>query len=547
MTLPRRSDSQRIGELGESLAQAALTRFAVANRLDPDVGLDFLCHLETDGQVTPHHFFVQVKTSRQRRGNKFRRRLKPGQVHLYATTPVPTFFLLIFLEPEPEYFWFAVHDVLREMGITVARPAHQDNAIDVVFDLKRAWKNDSIDELISFIHEQHELAERLDQTSSVLSALPDEHISNDAAPDDLRAMSSLLFRNSLYLTRHNGDRYGRLLEVLINSWERLANRFGWGYPVGVVKIGLEVGNERALTAALKALLYMESDITYYQQDAIRATRKAVAPEVREGALFKALQAIHYTPYTGTVMDSDILGNKLALLVLYFLKPEDTVPALERVAKRLIEWKETFSIQIQGDLATYDVHVHDEELDLDALPDEVEQKILHALHLRGRRDAERVVWTTVNRLRFVPNKRIRHAAWHVWEERVLADSWSNVLYDWTDKECKANIISQHSLQEQPTLQMMLTMRLDPETILPRRCFEDLSAAAQEAVIFGLQEHRSPAVRLDCLEIYGKDREMWTDQILLRIEALTRDATDPQMIDILEKLRERAVRVAQTGLT
>jgi hypothetical protein len=546
MTLPRRSASQRVGELGESLAQTALTRFAVTNRLEPDVGLDFLCHLETDGQVTPHPFFVQVKTARRRQGDKLRRRLKPGQVHLYATTPVPTYFLVIFLEPEPEYFWFAVHHVFKDMGITVASIAHLDNAIDVVFDLKKAWTNDSIEAVIASVREQHELGEQLERIRSALGELPDGRVANHRASDDLHAMSSLLYRNSLYLTRDNSDLYGRLLEVLINTWERMESRFGWGYPVGVVKIGLQVGSGRALTAALKALLYMESDITYSEQDTIRATRAAVALHVREEALFRTLQAIHYTPYTGDVMNSDLLGNKLALLVLFLFEPECIVPALKKAAMRLVEWKQTFTIQMRGKRATYDVHLHGDELELEDLPDKVRQGVLDAIRSRGQRDAEGVVWATIDRLRFVADRRINQPAWHVWEERILTKSWVNISYGWTNEECKANIISQHSLWEEPSLQTMLTMRLDPRSI-PRRCFEDLSVVAQDTVTFGLKEHTSPAVRLDCLELYGKEKGVWADRILQHIGALRQEAPDQQMVDILQKLRERALRIGQMDAT
>ena len=514
---PKQTTRQRIGARGEAAAEAALSRFSIVNKLTPDFGFDFLCHLVQEDEVTPAAFFVQVKTALRRGSLRRRIQLKTSQVLLWCSSPIPTFLLRVSLEPEPAIWWTDVHRMLSENGIRHPKDVAENTKVSLYVHPAMALNGDSCESLPKAVHDAHEIYERAEQSALGLSRIGPKEIPVEDAPEELTTLESLIGEYSTAFSGRSAKQTVRLLKVVNDAWEKLSNRYLHGYPVGGTRMALLSGLREGVAVGLKALLYMESPIIRHLANDLEELRETTTENLRCAALLDALKAFHYTPYAPG-LERDHVGEKvLTLMFLLFEEGRIFAIALE-IYEKLGTWKKEFTVTLSAGHTTFEFSPHTERAYSRAaeLESELSTQAMEILLSCSKRDSQEAIQYVLDSLRFSPNSAISVPAWNRWERRILSESYSNPSFGWTPRECHADILSYHAIFE-----------LSPRGWLaePRR-LDEMILEAQRVIRWAMENHSDPLVQLQCSLLFGREDGSVVNQAAHSLQNFLRQRLVPE---------------------
>lgn len=490
MSLPQQTKAQKVGFKGEAIVEHALLDFCTVNKLTPDFGFDFLCHLLDGDSVTPQAFFTQVKTDSGTKKKPSKRQFSTRTLTLWYSSPIPVYLLLVFLNPKTSIYWINVHELLSQNEVFPESLGSQDKiALSLNYNLLTP---DSKHLFVENIKRFHKFVEENYASISSLKLLGQDKV--DLTPHEYTYLEQYL---ETYYTASSPYSRAILLETMIDTWEKLSSRSNMDeYPVRQVRVGLRTYNEVGLRASIRALLYMESDIITWLHGDLEMCGNNMSSTEKTNALIRALKSMHNTPYAESVhFDYRIIGNKVANIARCLFEPELTVERLLIIRDELREWKQQQSFR---------------------------EKLIILQDGGSYRDSEAAVVKALDDLRFFKDPTLSQRAWYYWEQKAIES------YSWDES---AHIISIHSLHEY-------------EDISRRRKFSELSPKAQELVLKGLKKHRDPAVRLDCAILYSENLVSHVKEIITYIDQLLSKNPDESEVERLNVIRNDCERYLES---
>ena len=276
------------------------------------------------------------------------------------------------------------------------------------------------------------------------------------------------------------------LEVLFANWEKLRNRYEYGYPVGDLQIALNTCHYRGVRTALKALFYMESDVIGLVKDDLEFVKNNMSIEDRIISFQDALKSFHQSPYITNPHFNDILESKIRAISEKIFKPELLVPSLGKIVDVLVSW------QLQSDTTQNPFKVSSVDAAATAIR-----------NLIATDYCNNPIINNMARDRF--ELEIVNCNWD-WEYKVHF-----ISYQWTHiKSCK-------------------------------RKFSELTPQAQQLIVEGIKKHSDPRVRLDCLRLYDKDKYIFVNEIITDIDRQLNNCSDEREERRLKEIRNVAKKI------
>ena len=478
--LPQASDAQRIGARGEALAEAELSNIAVCNKMSRDYGLDFLCHLLEGATVTARAFFVQVKTFAGSYRETTSLSVKVSSLQHWCASTIPVYIVLCFLRGTPRILWLnAAEVVAREFGSFEALLAKNHKSVSVGVDKATPFNLKAPQSLVKHVKA---FSSRLDdsiQAMLSLRQLPSNWISNEAIPLELETLGADL---KYYFATPPATR-AALIETYFDTWEKISNRFAYGYPVGNLSIAFYMTHCVALRCALKALYYMESDVIHMMHEEMTYVRDHLDYRDRVHAFRDSLISFHCTPYVRNEMFDDIVAGKIAAIACWIFEPARVVPTLKRLRSQIGEslgevWHRN---RRASQRAAPNMGV--------AIPSALEK-------LRWFKTCDPIIPAMA--IDTFDRDIATGRGWR-WEQRV-------------------HIISYHTLYE-------------PRSYRP---FDSMLPTAKKLILDGLRRHPDPLVRLDCLKVYNTECVKHGLALKAYIEERKKAATEPHEVDRLDRI-------------
>jgi hypothetical protein len=477
---PTRTVQAKIGDVGEQRVRAELSAFAVCNEIRSDFGLDLLCHWSDEGTVG-QPFFVQIKSLRRFERKSAVVQIKTSSISFWAASPVPVYLVICVLEPRPQFYWVdAVQEVIERHG---PPEAIRSKTVSLKFSSDHFLDGSVFATLGPAVKD---FASTMDRSISAMVSLRDggrHKIPNEEIPLEFAELNSAL---NFYYAIPIATR-ALLIESFFLTWERIENRSAWGYPIHLLRLALLTAHQTSLKTGIKALLYMESAVIWWVEKDLRLVSDSMELEKRREALIASLREFHRTPYVRNPDFTPIVGGKLALIAAMIFREDEVVPVLARAQLEMSKvYEEERAILEKGGMYLF------------TAPD-----CVAALH--------KALTSLISFTNF--GSVIPSMAADQFERSIISSGWP-----WEDK---VHAVSYHHLYEDG----------------PPRSFNDMTSEAQELLLAGLREHSDPRVRLDCLQVYGRD-------IQANARSITRFADSKMSSDITSVERERLSSVKRS---
>jgi hypothetical protein len=258
-----------------------------------------------------------------------------------------------------------------------------------------------------------------------------------------------------------------MIDTYFSIWERLPDRFAYGYPLGVMRIAILSGHRLALADAIKAALYIETSAIQSVSSELETARQRVALAERQAALTIAVAGYHAA---ADVMDpetlSKLLAGKIIVIATSLFEAPEVVPTL---AELLTEMQDRF-------------------------PEDAVTRSDWPYPLQATRHA-------LEELRMFREPPGVSVAAIEWFEQLVVDGGES----WESK-----------------IQYLTAGQLYEGRPYPRT-FEQMIPSAQQLILKGLESHPDPLVRLDCLRVYDRDVDRNASQIAAMITTQAKVAT------------------------